>query len=242
MTVGSTSLVQAHPPALLWHVGRRPEPWAWVPWESAGGQRWDDIEGAFRTVYAAESRYGCFVEVLATFRPDPQLVADIGLISVDERDTAEHPTSPAGQVDRGWVGLHLVTSAAVNGVYCDVTAAETIAALRPRFLGLARGYGLPDFDTAALKLARPRELTQHVASHIYQLDYDNAGDFFAGVRFGSRHGDELVMWAIFERPGDDPFSRRLSIQTEDEFAVADEELQAALELHRLTWPPRTLAR
>jgi hypothetical protein len=30
------------------------------------------------------------------------------------------------------------------------------------------------------------------------------------VRFGSRHGDDLGMWAIYERPGDDPSSRLLS--------------------------------
>lgn len=41
------------------------------------------------------------------------------------------------------------------------TAFETIAALRPRFAGIATGgHGLADFDAAALKDARPRLLTR----------------------------------------------------------------------------------
>jgi hypothetical protein len=233
-----TSPAEATPPGVLWHVGRRPEPWAWVPWEFAGGQRWDDAERTFRTVYAAESRFGCFVEVLAQFRPDPELVAGMAGIAVDPADAREFSTAPAGQIDQLWVGRHVITSALVDGIYCDVTTAQTIAALRPSMLQLATSLGLPDFDAAALKLARPRELTQRAASLIYQLPRSD-GELFAGVRFASRHGDDLPMWAIFERPGDEPFSHRLTIQTEDEFAIADPELRQAMSLHHLTWPSRT---
>lgn len=134
--------------------------------------------------------------------------------------------------------LRVITSAYVSGVYCDVTAADTIAALRPRMLHVAKSFNLPDFDAAALKLAEPRALTQHVASHIYQLRHRD-GDLFDGVRFASRHGDELPMWAIFERPGDHPFSRRLSIQSEDAFAIADPELRRAMALHNLAWPTQS---
>lgn len=76
-------------------------------------------------------------------------------------------------------------------------------------LPLAKELGLPDFDAAALKFAVPRDLTQQVASHIYQLRYSVSDELFDGVRFASRHGNDLAMWAIFERPGDEPFSHRL---------------------------------
>jgi hypothetical protein len=210
-----------------------------VPWEFAGAQRWDDVERSFRTVYAADSRYGCFVEVLAHFRPDPELVASMAEIEVEPEDGREHPTNPAGQIDRKWVERHLISSARVSGTFCDVTTASTIAALRPEFISVAVSLGLPDFDSAAIKLARPRELTQRLASHIYGLP-TSAGTLFAGVRFASRHGDEIALWAVFERAGDEPspFSRRLEIQTEEEFAVADPDLVAVLELHGLSWPPR----
>jgi len=103
---------------------------------------------------------------------------------------------------------------------------------------LARELELPDFDASALKLAQPRALTQHVASHIYRLPTGIDDDFFAGVRFASRHGDELAMWAIFERPGDEPISSRLAVLTESPISVTDPELVAALELHGLRWPSR----
>jgi len=42
-----------------------------------------------------------------------------------------------------------------------------------------------------------------VATHLYATtDVD-------GVTFTSRHGDDLELWAIFERPGDPPTSPRL---------------------------------
>jgi RES domain len=229
------SPAQASPAGLLWRVGRYPRPWAWVPWEFSGGNRWDDVERTFRTAYAAESAFACFVELLATYRPDPRLVADMAAIHVDHFDAVTHPTSSAGQVPLSWLNAHVVSSAVVTGVFCDVTAAATIAALRPQFLPLTRSLGMADFDAAALKSARPRELTQRVASHIYQLAYDGADELFTGVRFASRHGDELALWAIFERPGDEPWSNHISIQSEDMILSAGGDLQRARELHGLRW-------
>jgi hypothetical protein len=153
-------LVTAVPPELVWHVGRRPEPWAWVPRQFAGQQRWDDIMRTFRTIYAASSRYGCYLEVLAHFRKDPDTADGMDRIVVSDEDAAVYPTYPAGEIDRTWVDARVVSSAEMSGVFCDVTAAPTIAALRPYMLALARGMGLPDFDGAALKLAHPRALTQ----------------------------------------------------------------------------------
>lgn len=228
--------VTAVPPEVVWHVGRRPDPWAWVPWQYAGNQRWDDRMSKFRTVYAASTRFGCFVEVLAHFRPDPALADEMAAITVDEEDAELHPTFPAGEIDQDWVDKRAVSSAAMDGVFCDVTAAQTIATLRPFMLGLTRGLGLPDFDSATLKLGQPRALTQHVASRVYRLPSGVDDELFAGVRFASRHGDELEMWALFERPHDVPHSRRLTILTETAISAYDEELRDAMRLHGLAWP------
>jgi len=46
------------------------------------------------------------------------------------------------------------------------------------------------------------------------------------------------MWAVFERPGDRPFSRLLSIETEAEIARSHPALQAAFLLHGFSWAPR----
>lgn len=233
--------VAASPRGPLWRVGRRPDPWAWVPWEYAGSNRWDDIHGVFRSIYAAESPYACYVELLAQFRPDPDLVFAMSAIVVDPADQDGHPTARAGEVPRAWIEDHLLTSALVAGVFCDVTTAPTIAALRPHFTGTAAALGLSDFDAAALKSARPRTLTQEVASHIYRLRRTSRGALFDGVRFGSRHGDELPLWAIFERPGDEPRSALVTVQTEAEIDPSGPELSRALALHGLSWNPREWA-
>lgn len=41
-----------------------------------------------------------------------------------------------------------------------MTDSGSVAALYPHFIGEALGLGLADFDTAALKGARPRRLTR----------------------------------------------------------------------------------
>ena len=58
----------------VWRLG----PWRWVDKEYAFTNRWDDIDRVFRTVYAGDSRYACFVEVLAYARPDR--VGDVDVV------------------------------------------------------------------------------------------------------------------------------------------------------------------
>lgn len=69
-----------------------------------------------------------------------------------------------------------------------------------------------DFDAALLKDSDARSLTQGVATRIYATtDLD-------GVAFASRHGDDLSLWAIFERPSDPAVSPRLTnLQQHDLF-------------------------
>jgi hypothetical protein len=186
-------------------------------------------------VYAANTRFGCYVEVLAHFRPDPELVADMANIDVEDLSPVDQ-TLPAGEIDLTWAERRAVTSARMGGTFCDVTAAATVAALRPFFIEEAYRLGLPDFDAAALKLAHPRELTQKVASFVYEMPSPGDDNLFAGIRFASRHGDEIPMWALFERDGDVPVSRRLTVLTEEGISPSDPELQAAMALHGLRWP------
>jgi hypothetical protein len=99
---------------------------------------------------------------------------------------------------------------------------------------LARSLGLPDLDGAAIRLAEPRRLTQHLAGWLYQQTGPD-GSPLAGVRFVSRHGDELALWAVFERAGDPPRSAQLHESTSGPLDPYDPELTQALRLHRLTW-------
>lgn len=181
----------------VWRVGFGPEPWAWPGWQFAPNGRfdgrWDDRDGNFRTIYAGDNLLACLLEVLAGFRVDHDLVADLEAISEDPHDAIAHPTIPPGEVPLTWLEPRMAASAELNGTFCAVTATESIAALHPHFVALAHSMSLHDFDAAALKDARPRKLTQSVATFLYETTD------FAGVTFESRHGDDLLLWAVFER-------------------------------------------
>lgn len=80
----------------MWRVGHRPDPWAWALWKYAVrgrfGGRWDDPDGTFRTVYAGESLLACLLEVLACFRPDTALSAELD--AIEDNGSAKDPTPP----------------------------------------------------------------------------------------------------------------------------------------------------
>jgi hypothetical protein len=193
----------------VWRVGFKPEPWAWSGWEWAGSDgrfhgRWDDSQGNFRTVYAGSTLLACLLEVLAGFRPDPTLAVELDGIVEDDDDATIHPTSPAGDISYSWLEPRSAASATMTGRFCAVTAAESIAALRGPFVAHAHRLGLHDFDAAALKDGRSRALTQSVATYLH------ASTNLDGVAFASRHGDDLALWAVFERAGDPAVSPTLA--------------------------------
>lgn len=189
----------------VWRVGFTPEPWAWSGWEWAGADgrfhgRWDDRQGNFRTVYAGSTLLACLLEVLAGFRPDPALALEFDDIEEDDEDAALHPTARAGEIAHSWLEPRSAASATLAGRFCAVATAESIAALRHQFVALVHLLQLHDFDASALKDGRSRTLTQSVATHLH------ATTRLDGVTFASRHGDDLALWAIFER-AEDPVLR-----------------------------------
>ncbi len=224
-------------PGEVWRIGYAPDPWAWTDWAySRGGRfdgRWDAPAGEYRTVYAGSSYFACLVEVLARFRPDPELVAEKSEILEDELDAVMYPTVEAGTVDPAWFAVRRVAQAQLGGAYCDVSESSTIAALRHNFAEVAISeFRLADFDASALLNSGPRELTQRVGRFIYELPR-NTGVPFDGVRFLSRHGADLELWAIFERSNDETHSRQLSAISVAEIDPADPSVVRALRLHSL---------
>lgn len=225
------------PAAPVWRVGRAPSPWAWVDWKWADGGtfpgRWDAPNRTYRTTYAASSAYAALVEVLAQFRPDPELHEALAGIDEDEVD-ALYPTVSAGTISASWFHARRLARARLLGVYCDVSAAATIAELRPRFLGAARSAGLPDFDAAALQIAERRALTQQVGLAVYTETDAAANPTFDGVRFLSRHGSDLELWTVFERSTDGERSALLRDVEVGPLTSHHPDVVAAMTLHGLT--------
>ncbi|MBG6226428.1 hypothetical protein IWX63_003027 [Arthrobacter sp. CAN_A2] len=217
----------------VWRVGFSSDPWAWSGWQYATDGRfpgrWDDADGNFRTIYAGSNLLACLLEVLAHFRKDAHLATELEDIHEDDLDRHSHPTIKPGLVPRQWLDPRSIATGTLTGTFCVVTASETVASLYPHFIGLALSLGLADFDAAALKDARPRQLTQSVATWLYgNTDVD-------GVRFSSRHGDDLILWAVFERPEDGPRSACLTDVEHHSFTGAEPELMHALQLLDLQW-------
>lgn len=218
----------------VYRVGWLPTPWAWSSWEWATdgrfSGRWDDPEGNFRTVYAGSTLLGCLLEVLACFRADPRLVLDLAEIVEEDEDKVLRPSLAPGIVPLEWLDGRTAATAQLSGTFCGVTTTESIAALYPQFIGMALGMRLRDFDAAALKDAKPRALTQAIASHIY------ASNQFHGVEFSSRLGDDLKMWALFEQdPGSTGISAQLAQLTNVELQTDHTDVLEAFRLLGLEW-------
>lgn len=100
----------------VYRVGYLPEPWNWTPWEYADNGRfdgrWDDPEGVWRTLYVGSSPLACYLEVLARFRPDPSLAADLAAIGEDE----EYPTLAAGELPMSWCDGRVAVKAHIHRI------------------------------------------------------------------------------------------------------------------------------
>lgn len=211
---------------VVFRVGFSPEPWHWTPWTFGPFTgRWDDPEAQYRVVYAAASPVACYLEVLARFREDPLVTAGMNEIEPDARDV-DFPTIPAATVPVSWFGPRCLASAALDATMAEVQHVESVAFLHPRFVHLAYELGFADFDGAALRSSEPRLLTQSVSRFLY-LQTDPLID---GVQFDSRHGNDLPLFAIFERSRDHGRSALVNPSTTVDIDPASQDFVAALEL------------
>ncbi|QHC68922.1 RES domain-containing protein (plasmid) [Rathayibacter sp. VKM Ac-2759] len=224
-------------PGLVWRIGYGSDPWAWTDWTYAHDGRftgrWDSPDGSYRTVYAGQSIFACYIEVLAQFRPDPILTEDLDSIVEDEVDRSIYPTIQPGIVPETWFEPRRVGGAVLTGRYCDVGHSTTISTLRPFFIADALRFGLDDFDSSAIQNSKPRELTQAVGRSIFSETGPELQNMFDGVRFLSRHGNEVELWAIFERSDDAEVSGHLGEISIYSIWLGDPELKQALDLHGL---------
>jgi hypothetical protein len=219
-------------------VGYAPDPWAWMPWEYGPFTgRWDDPQELYRTLYAGSSPLACFVEVLAQFRPDEDLSHDLDSIRGDSRDK-DFPSVRPGELSADWLARRRLGRARLSGTYVDIGHSKTVAMLRAAFLQEAFSLGLPDFDAAAIRLRAPRRFTQEISRYVFRLPMEG-GVLASGVAFSSRHGDELRLWAVFEREADSHKKRShlLTRCTSKPIDSEDHALLQALELHRLRLVP-----
>lgn len=149
----SNGLAAVEPDAPLYRLGRQPDPWAWPDWSYAApdgtfGNRYDDPEGSYRVLYACSQRFGAFVETLARFRPDLEVLAELDRIEGDDE--------PSAAVPRTWLDARVLGEATVEGRFVDLGDTTSLATLRT---ALAAGA----IHTASTRSTRRRSASERHA-------------------------------------------------------------------------------
>lgn len=230
-------VVRNHTATTVHRVGFAPTPWQWTDWiyamDGRFDGRWDDPGGSWRTLYVGETRLACLLELLARFRPSTRVAEEIAEIVDDGED--EFPTIAAGTIPIGWCNPRRSGTAEMSGTFAVPGHHRSLAALRTQFRTRALGLGLEDLDTAAIRDASPRALTRGISAWLYEARLEGFAQL-DGIEFASRHGDDLTLWAIYERATDTDISARLTPQSDDaDIAPEDPELTRAMELLGLRW-------
>jgi RES domain len=214
----------------IYRIARKPNPWRAPDWADAHedktfGNRFDDSTGYFRVLYAGSTRFTCFLETLARYRKPAatQLAKEFDEIIGADSDHIPTGTIPGSWLTKREIGRALLSSKRFATIY----SSEWMAHLRGKFESelIAQKViraGEVDFDLALL-VSQHRSLTQKIATHVYELGYD-------GIFYQSRHGGELVNWAIFE-----PFG--LKGQEHLDISPDDIDFQKALRHFDLTFDP-----
>ena len=182
----------ATPAGDLFRIGRAPDPLAWPSRQYIGDGRFDDPARQFRTIYASQQRRSCFLEVLASFRPDPKLLARLQAVT-DTDEPIYSPVVPSAWRRTRRVGRFRLAAA---GPWLDLRAPETHQVLRQDLARLLVELGIPDFDVSAA-LGPSRALTQAISRWAYERSYQ-------GIVYASRLDSGLNCWAIFEGAVIDP--------------------------------------
>lgn len=175
---------EATPPAgVLYRIGRWPDPLAWPP--SAGSaaepSRFDDPRNAFRVLYLAERRVGCFVESIARFRVPVAVHKDAGATVI-----------PHGRVPASWRKMRCIGRLQLlpGQRWLDLRTIETAEMLRVEFALRLHQLGLADLDVSGLR-GPSRTLTRTIGRWAYDVGYQ-------GIAYKSRFHDALDCWAVFE--------------------------------------------
>ena len=179
----------------LFRVGRAPNPFqAWTPGESKNhGNRFDDPRGEFGVLYVAESRRTAFLETLARFRPDLEVLA--ALAGMPEGEFGDDTPNEAGVIPNDWhLKRRIGRCHVADGQrWLDLTDLITREALRKTAAPLFVAMGLDDFDIGDT-LTRRRDLTQAIARWAHDHGHQ-------GIIYLSRLNPAERCWAIFEGAG-----------------------------------------
>lgn len=219
----------------------QPDPWAWAPWQYATDSglfdgRWDDQLGQFRTLYTADSLLGCFLELLARFRPSAVVIEGLDEVEDDDGTVRAFGEAAPGAVGFSWLDGRHYGAGVQTGRYCFITNSRTIASRQREYPFGRHGIALVDVDAPLLKDARDRVLTRSIARWLYDLRHDDRRELVDGVDVPVAARGRHPVWAVFERADDTQHSTHIT-PTGKPARVTDDTpaLFEALARHGLHW-------
>jgi hypothetical protein len=216
-------------PDRLYRVARKPDPWRWPDWAYAHadgmfGNRWDDPRGLYRVLYASTHPLGCYLEVLAWYRPDPKVVAEMAEILDNAPELPK--TRPAGELPSDWLDTRMIGEIRPKGsTFADIGHSRSLAALNRDLAGEIVRHNLDELDGAAIRSKAPRALTGAISRHVYE-HATAANQLFAGIFYESRHGNDLHNFALFE----DGDRWDFDAVSDHPVSLSDRDLQHAMEM------------
>ena len=238
--IASLSLPISGDPGVVWRVGWAPDPWRWAPWQYATDHgrfngRWDDQKAQFRTLYTSDTLVGCFLELLAPMRPHAQAYSELAEIVDDADEGVPGPDPVPGAVGMTWLEDRLCAPGVQRGNYAEVTRAEGVGFLAACGVFAGLGVAARDVDVALLKDASRRDVTRTVARFVFDLhDPVTLRPVADGIAFRSRLGDDIRLWAVFER-SDRPVSELIEPGVARPVLDDDPDLVRAFDVLGLHW-------
>jgi len=205
----------------------------WTDLKFAGHGRWDDPDGSYRVLYASTTPFGVYLEKLAQFRPDLELLATCATIR--ETGRSARKWASAGALPSGWRARYTLGKGLTDGVSQPLVAvarARSLATLRVALAGVARSLDITEVDAGVIRLdlsVKFLRFTQAISRFIYE-QARNDTPCFAGIFYLSQHADDVANCAVFERDGLFPVTHleRSSVE------IDDEDFLKACALHGIT--------
>jgi RES domain len=209
------------PPDPLYRVARGLDPTSFPPREFSGAGRFDDPRREFSVLYAAAQRRGAFVETLASFRPDVELIAEARRLASGGLDST---TPVAVAIPESYFRKLIGRLRPAEGQqWLDLRATETHHWLRTVMAERLVALGIRGNFVWGDLLSSDHRITRAIARFAYDRDYH-------GLVYRSSHDATLDCWAIFDR------AIVMPVGSPEAITRADPDLVAVAELFDLIVP------
>jgi hypothetical protein len=163
------------------------------------GNRWDDPDGLFKTLYCASSPEAAFGETIARYREAPGLLDRISAFLTSEPDPAYDFELIPGSVPDDYFQSRYIGHISVDqdARFVDLDHPHTHTASRPALKRLLTRFEVSKIDRGTF-LNPDRRITQTIAQHYWQLSLRPDHQNWRGLRYVSRLAHDWECWAVWQ--------------------------------------------